>query len=121
MSASITGTTIKLTRGDSMFLALTIYDDAGDPYEPLGTETVRFAVKGAELNRAGTEFVDEEPLVEKSMTYDSTDNTWSLHLVPSDTAALGFGNYKYDIQITIGSDNFTVVADAKLKLTPEVD
>ena len=104
-----------------MYLTLTIYDDAGEPYEPLGTETVRFAVKSAELNRAGTDFKDEEPLVSQPLTYDSTDNTWTLHLVPSDTSSLGFGNYKYDIQITIGSDAYTVVADAKLKLTPEVD
>lgn len=133
MSAKINETTgaITLTRGDSLYASITIYDDSGDVYEPEEHDSVRFAVKSSKLNSSGTEFVDEEPLIEKTMTYDSEDGTWLLHLVPSDTAELGFGNYVYDIQLSTNwdstatpaanTDDFTVVPNTKLKLTPEVD
>lgn len=105
-----------------MYLTLKVYDDSGEPYSPTGTETVTFAVKHSTFNTNGTEFTDDEPLVSKELYYDGNEQSWGLHLEPEDTAELGFGNYTYEIQMaTTQGDDFTVVANAKLKLTPEVN
>lgn len=133
MSAEITGTTIKLTRGDSFYASVPLYIDEEETelYVPEEHDTVRFALKRRVFNSDGSEFVDDEPLLFVPLTYDSTSGLWDLHLVPSDTADLGFGNYAYDIQLSTtwddtltppaNTDDFTFIANAKLKLTPEVD
>ena len=122
MSVTISGTTIKMTRGDTVWAtSLPTYRD-GTPYEKQTGDVVRFALKNAQLKQDGSDFVDEEPLVDKELDYDSTHEYWVLHLIPSDTEDLPFGNYKYDIELTqTGGDVYTYIANAKLKLTPEVE
>ena len=122
MSVSINGTTIKMTRGDTLWASSAPAYRDGTPYEKQTGDVVRFALKSAQLKADGSDFVDDEPLVEKELDYDSTNEYWVLHLIPSDTADLPFGNYKYDIELTqSGGDTYTYIADAKLKLTPEVE
>lgn len=122
MSARISGTTIKLTRGDSLWATSRPTYRDGTPYEMQAGDVVRFALKHAQLLPDGSDFEDEEPLVEKELDYDSTHEYWVLHLVPSDTEDLAFGDYKYDLELTqAGGDVYTYVANAKFKLTPEVE
>ena len=124
MSSKVNGTTIILTRGDSFYASVPLWadEDEEELYVPENGDSVRFAVKHAELLPDETDFADTNPVLTKSLTYDSVSGLWDLHLVPNDTKSLGFGDYVYDIQLTTaGGDDFTFVANAKLKLTPEVD
>ena len=41
----ITGTTIIMTRGDTLITDVGIFDENGNPYTPGGTDVVRFALK----------------------------------------------------------------------------
>lgn len=129
MSSTINGTKIRLTRGDSFWATSTpVYRD-GTPYQKQTHDVVRFALKSAELLPDGSDFADGEPLVEKELVYDSTNGYWVLHLVPSDTAELAFGDYRYDIELSTNwdsteeknTDAYTYIANAKFKLTPEVE
>ena len=124
MSAKINETTgqITMTRGDSLWAtSLPTYKD-GTPYEKQTGDVVRFALKSAQMLPNGSDFVDDEPLVTSTLDYDSTHEYWVLHLIPSDTADLPFGNYRYDIELTQeGGDVYTYIANAKFKLTPEVE
>lgn len=131
MSSTINGTKITLTRGDSFWTTSTPAYRDGTPYEKQEHDVVRFALKSAELLPDGSDFADEEPLVEKELAYDSTHRYWVLHLVPSDTAGLPFGDYRYDIELSTNwdsaadppanTDAYTYIANAKFKLTPEVE
>lgn len=112
---SIKGTTITLTRGDTLILKVDILRD-GEPYTPAPGEYVRFALKRS-LNLGGTDFEEAEPLILKEIPID----TMLLWLDPADTASLGFGVYNYDIEITMLDGTVdTFIAYAKFVITPEV-
>lgn len=113
----INGTTIRLTRGDSFYclITLTVNDE---PYTPQEGDAIRFALKHARMNVKGTEYADPLPVLRKTIP---TDNLL-LHIAPEDTKGLGFGNYKYDIEITFSNkDTVTFIEDADFILKPEVD
>lgn len=117
---SINGDHITLTRGDT-FLALVsmtreVEPDVYEPYTPQTGDHVRFALKQA-LNARGTEFRERDPLILKDIPID----TMILRLNPEDTKPLGFGQYKYDIEITFANGMVdTFIADSPFDLTPEV-
>jgi hypothetical protein len=92
MSVSIRDNRITMTRGDTLRLQLILERD-GEVYEPVEGDSIRFAVKHPTLNAAKTEYVDTEPLIEKTIP----NETLLLVLDPSDTKPLGFGKYDYDI------------------------
>ena len=111
---------ITLTRGDTLRLQVVILKN-GEVYSPEQGDSVRFALKHNKFtnkDRYGTnEFYDEETLVVKPIPID----TMVLQLDPADTKPLGFGNYKYDIEITFADGTVdTFIANASFKLTPEV-
>ena len=112
--------TISLTRGDTLRVQVEIYKD-GEVYTPVLGDSVRFALKHNKFtnkDRFGTnEFFDEETLVVKPIPID----TLVLQLDPADTKDLGFGSYKYDIEITFADGTVdTFIANAGFKLMPEV-
>ena len=72
MSASISGSNITLTRGDTLYLTVLMTKN-GVNYTPVEGEKVRFAMK--------KKIDDEEPLILK----DIPINTMILKLVPEDT------------------------------------
>lgn len=112
---SIDGDHITLTRGDTLLVAVEILRDE-EPYTPQTGDSVRFALKQA-LNARGTEFREREPLILKDIPID----TMILRLNPEDTKPLGFGQYKYDIEITFANGIVdTFIADSPFDLTPEV-
>ena len=101
MSASINGSDISLTRGDSLVLGITI--TKGDiEYTPVQGDVVRFALKHV--------IADDEPLIIKNADISTND-----------TKELAFGTYVYDIQLTT-HDGFvdTFIGPAKFNLTEEV-
>lgn len=113
----VKGTTITMTRGDTLVLTLTLTKD-GEAYVPEAGDAIRFAVKHTAMNDERSEYTDQNPLLEKSIPTD----TLTLRLDPADTKALGFGTYVYDIQLTHADGAVdTFIAEATLKLTPEVD
>lgn len=114
---NIDGTTISMTRGDTLILQISITSD-GEPYEPQEGDELRFAMKRARLNARQTEYVDTEPL----LVVDIPTDTLVLRIESEDTKSLPFGEYVYDIQLTYGDGIVdTFVPTAKLTLLPEVD
>ena len=116
MSSSIIGNMIKLTRGDSFNVKVSMYNGHTE-YIPQEGDVVRFAVKRPKLNPCGTEYVDRQPLINKTIPND----TQVLSLAPADTKSLGFGMYEYDIEITYADGTVdTFITAAPFQLTKEV-
>lgn len=88
MSHSIMGTDITLTRGDSLFLQLSL-SKSGEPYTPDVGSAIRFAMK--------EKYTDEEVVLNKPIPID----TLLLEIEPEDTKDLIMKKtYVYDIQLT---------------------
>lgn len=106
----ISGTTIKMTRGDTLRTFITLTDSEGEEYIPSPDDHIRFAMKRT--------YKDPEPLILKEIPY----NTLELVLNPEDTKSLDApSTYVYDIEITFGNgDVDTFINKAKLSLTEEV-
>lgn len=111
MALKLTGTTIAMTRGDTVKLQLELIDSEGEVYTPQAGDVIRFAMK--------ENYDDAEPLIFKVIPND----TLILKLEPEDTKSLPQpSSYVYDIQITYANgDVDTFIDKAKLKLTEEVD
>lgn len=116
MSYVVDGTTVKLTRGDSMELDVGI-EINGEDYIPVEGDSIVFALKKDKMKSDKTAYVDVEPLVQKTISWD----TMKLLLEPNDTKSLPFGDYVYDIQITFANGRVdTFINNAKFILAPEV-
>lgn len=106
---SIKGTTINLTRGDTMNAKITVHQRDGTEYVPQEGDIIRFALN----DKYGV----EEPLICKDIPKD----TMVLTLDPEDTKKLDFGTYVYDIQLTTkNGDVDTFIAKAKCIISEEV-
>lgn len=111
MSATIYGTTISMTRGDTLnvMLKLTFSDDQDYVYTE--GDSCYFAVKK-------TYNSDEPYLIHKEIDLQ----TGLLHLDPSDTSDIPYGDYKYDIQVTLNDGTVdTVIPRATFTLLEEVN
>ena len=112
---SINGTKIQLTRGDTLKVQISL-TQGGEPYTPQSGDSILFAVK-SKLNAPQPEYVDTNPLISKSVDTESM----ILTLVPNDTKQLSFGQYRYDIQVTLADGTVdTVINNALLEIIPEV-
>lgn len=106
---SIKGTTINLTRGDTMNAKITIKKRDGTEYVPEEGDTIRFALNDV--------YGVDEPLILKGIPIDSM----VLTLTPDDTKNLPFGSYVYDIQLTTKTgDVDTFIAKARCIISEEV-
>lgn len=106
----INGTSITLTRGDSFYTQVGMKNEDGTEYTPQEGDSVRFALKRF--------YDDAEPLIEKAIPID----TLILHLEPSDTKDLSFGEYVYDIELTkANGDVDTFIYKASFTIDNEVD
>lgn len=109
MSYSVKGTSITLTRGDTLHIQISIFTSEGEPYEVQDGDKVRFALK--------RNVTDSEPLILKQIPIE----TLLLTLEPEDTKPLEFGNYIYDIELTKANGEVdTFITLAKFILTGEV-
>lgn len=109
MSYSVKGTSITLTRGDTLHVQISIFTSDGEPYEVQDGDKVRFALKQT--------ITDSEPLILKQIPTE----TLVLTLDPEDTKSLEFGNYIYDIELTkANGDVDTFITLAKFTITGEV-
>lgn len=85
----ITGTTIRLTRGDTFICEVTIYDAEGNEYTPKAGETVTFEMRKT--------YWEATPLITKSLDTE----TMILQLASADTENLATGRYQYTIAIIL--------------------
>ena len=111
MTAKINGTTISLTRGDTLRVTIDIFNPDGTVYEPITGDSIRFALKKA--------YRDSNPLIYKDIS--TADRI--LYISPEDTKTLKQpSEYVYDIQMThANGDIDTFIANAKFRITEEVD
>lgn len=107
MSSSISGTTIRLTRGDTFEADVSITNADGTPYEMQPGDAVRF--------RCTKKWGADTALIEKDCT------SLVLALEPSDTSGLAFGEYKYDIQLTTAAGEVYTFVLGAFHVTDETD
>lgn len=104
----INGSTITMTRGDTLSLTVGIMQ-GDDEYQVQAGDVIRFAMKRF--------YTDSEPLIIKVIDNDSL----SLQLDPEDTKNLPFGSYVYDVEITMEDGTVdTFISEAKITLAKEV-
>lgn len=112
----IDGTTITMTRGDTLCVNVEMTLD-DEPYVPSGNDSIRFALKTPKMTGGRAEYKDQEPLILKPIPID----TCQLVLTPTDTKQLSFGQYVYDIEITMEDGTVdTFISEATFILSPEV-
>ena len=112
---SVNGTTITMTRGDTLRVQVEI-TQGDNPYVIQSGDAVKFAMRPAGLNSKGTEY--KYPVcLEKSID----TSTLILQIDPEETSDLPFGEYAYDIQLTQADGTVdTFIATAVLVIAPEV-
>ena len=106
---SISGTTITMTRGDTLRLVVGIKNANGQTYTPAEGDVVRFALKH--------HYYDAQAAIKKTIPND----TLLLHLAPADTETLPAGEYVYDIELTYANGDIDTFISDKLVLVDEVD
>lgn len=113
----ISGTSIKLTRGDSFYAEVSIKNSSGAAYVLQEGDKVRFYLKRNVMTPAQAEYADKRPLISKIIPSD----TLLLHLDPEDTKSLSFGEYVYDLELTYANgDVDTFINNAPFTLVAEV-
>lgn len=117
MSVVIKENNIKMTRGDTLRIVITMWQRDGTEYTPQAGDEIKFYLKRALMTHGNKQFVDQEPIITKEiLTSDLL-----LELEPADTKSLDFGNYKYDVEITFNDGTVdTFISDASFIITPEV-
>ena len=117
MSCCINGTSISLTRGDTLNIEVGIKDCKGDDYQPEPGDKIRFALKRNALGINQKDFIDHHPLILK----DISTETMMLILDPDDTKPLAFGDYVYDIELTHADGTVdTFIPDSRFTIMREV-
>lgn len=110
MSYSISGTNIKLTRGDTLFAQISITKD-GEAFTPEEGDSIRFAAKKRITDK------DTQVVINKKIPID----TLLLELEPQDTKSLPFNsNYVYDIEYTDSDGHVDTFIKGMLHIEPEV-
>lgn len=101
--------TIRITRGDSLTVKISLTDSEGFPYIPVEGDQVLFTMKKSAKA--------SEILLQK----DVNIYTLEINFVENDTKNFAFGEYKYEIEcITVGDDHYTVIKDAPFIITEEL-
>lgn len=109
MGYTISGTSISLTRGDTLIADISILKADKTPYTPIVGDKVRFAMK--------SKYADLVPL----LVIDIPIDTMQLVINAEDTKNFAFGRYIYDIQLTKSTGEVdTFITKASLELTEEV-
>ena len=107
---TISGTTITITKGDTLEVVIEITTQDGEPYTPDAGDSIRFALKRS--------YTDSRPLILKEI---STDDL-TLRLEAEETKQLQISPYVYDIQLTKADGTVDTFIDrAKLFVTEEVE
>lgn len=104
----IIGTQIRLTRGDTAYLTVSLTGPDGAPYELDPADTLVFSVK---------RFASDA----KYAFQKTAAGSGQFKILPEDTAGLSFAPYKYDVQATkANGDVCTVVPSSVFEILEEV-
>lgn len=97
---------IELTRGDSAAFNISIKDADGDEYTLQDGDELLFTIK----KNVNT----NEIILQKSGTH--------IEIQPEDTEGLSYGDYVYDVQLTIAEDGRvdTIITPSKFRIREEV-
>ena len=103
----VSGTNLKMTRGDSECLVVTI---SGYEVQP-----------GDKLEMTVRSYVGGKVLLHKEVS-DFENNAANIPIWPEDTQALNFGTYIYDLQFTFagGTAVKTIVKPSRFTVAEEV-
>jgi len=93
---------IKIVRGTSMDINVTIRDANGDVVTLGEGEFLRFGVK---KDASDTAYLIQKTIDSSAQVGDG----YIISLIPSDTMSLNFGRYNYDIGLQSGTDYYMVV------------
>lgn len=104
---SINGTTISVTKGDTLIAAIGITKD-GETYVLQEGDSVRFALK--------TSYTDSTCLILKQIDPESL----ILRLEAAETKALEVGSYVFDIELTFANGDVDTFISGTFKVIPEV-
>lgn len=101
--------TIRITRGDSLEVTISLIDEDGYPYELVDGDTVLFTVKKSAAS--------EDILIQKEIDIQ----TLELKLIESDTEDLAFGTYRYEVEVALNNgDHYTAIKNAPFIITEEL-
>lgn len=109
---SISGSTITITRGDTLDATLELFTGDGAPYEVQEGDLIRFALK--------RKYADRAPVLRKVIPVD----TLRLRLESAETKKLraAWAPYVYDIQLTKADGTVDTFIDrGKFIVTEEVE
>lgn len=105
----LTDGTIRLTRGDTAKLTVSISNSSSeDPYVIQPSDILRFTVRKTV----------KDPVI----CFQKEIIGSALFIInPSDTEDLSFGQYKYDVELTNAAEEvYTVIAPTTFEVMPEV-
>ena len=94
MMLTIKGNEIHLTQGDSAYLNVEITNDDGTPYAIKEGDSLTITVKATNGTKIFSKTVQ---------AYES------IIIEPKDTADVGVGRYKYDIQLDTENQVYTII------------
>ncbi|KMO86060.1 hypothetical protein AB840_09960 [Megasphaera cerevisiae DSM 20462] len=98
---------VYLTRGDSAPLPLDVADKDGNPYTPQSDDVVVLTVK---KTTADTAYLTQKHLV---------DGVFSF--IPTDTESWDYGDYVYDVQLTMANGyTDTIIQPSLFRIMEEV-
>ena len=99
---------IRLTRGDTARLEVSVNSQDGEPYEIRADDTVTLTVRRTA----------NDPTIQMQKTVVGSG---SFYIAPKDTQHMQFQKYVYDIQITTGAgDVYTVIPPSTFEVMEEV-
>ena len=108
---TINGTAITLTRGDTLKATVALQLD-GEPYEPLSTDVIRFALGIGYVGTMGYQLLYTQEIDHQTMEI----------IVPADeTEKLNYRRYNWDVEVTHGDGTVDTVMLGTLTITGEVE
>ena len=108
---TINGSAITLTRGDTLKATVALALE-GEPYEPLSTDVIRFALGIGYVGTMGYQLLYTQEIDHQTMEI----------IVPADeTEKLNYRRYNWDIEITHGDGTVDTVMLGTLTITGEVE
>lgn len=112
----ISKTKISLTRGDSAYITIGIFNDDKTEYVLNDGDTVQLQVRTAP--NVGDLVIDAT--LDNGKLYFDEEDKLIWHIVPADTNSLSITNYYYDVQlVTSSGDVFTFIENSIFRLTDE--
>lgn len=103
---------VKIVRGTTNVLNITINDETGAVYTLADGEKIVFGVK--------CDHDDAEFTLLKTASFVADEGVYAVTLTPEDTADLTCGDYVYDVALQSGGNFFNVIEPSPFIIEPNV-